>query len=122
MGLVPILAILAVGVVGFCLMLAAFVLVARRGGWQQAMKPDARGHWPAPRHLMFIGALLGVAFSLLLFLPGVVPWWDYSSPSAAWGQGVVFGFVVGLCVGALSWQVLLARREYPPGAHRGPQA
>jgi hypothetical protein len=122
MELVPIIAITAVGAVGFCLMLAAFVMVGRRGGWQQAMKPDARGHWPAPRLLMLVGAALGAAFGLLLFVPGVVPWWDYSSPSAAWGLGVVFGFGLGFGVGILSWRVLLARRGHARGADRGPQA
>jgi multisubunit Na+/H+ antiporter MnhB subunit len=87
MELVPVIAIGAVGAVGFCLMLTAFVMVGRRGGWQQAMKPDARGHWPAPRLLMLIGALLGVVFALLLFIPGVIPWWDYSSPYRTWGDG-----------------------------------
>jgi hypothetical protein len=95
MELVPVIAIAAVGAVGFCLMLTAFVIVGRRGGWQQAMKPDSRGHWPAPRLLMLIGALLGVVFALLLLIPGVIPWWDYSSPSGTWGMGVVFGIAVG---------------------------
>src|SRR5262245_6304853 len=95
MELVPVIAIAAVGAVGFCLMLTAFVLVGRRGGWQLAMKADARGHWSAPRLLMLIGALLGIVFLLLLFVPGVIPWWDYSSPYGTWGMGVVFGIIIG---------------------------
>jgi len=39
---------MAAGAVGRCLMLAAFVMVSRRSGWQQAMTADAAGHWPAP--------------------------------------------------------------------------
>jgi hypothetical protein len=57
-------------------MITAFVLISRRGGWKQAMAPDAQGRWPLPRYLMFIGALLGAIFPLLMFIPGVVPWWD----------------------------------------------
>jgi hypothetical protein len=83
MELVATIALAAVGAVGVGLMLAAFVLIGRRGGWQQALKADARGRWPAPRILLLIGALLGFAFASVLFVPGVVPWWDYSSPSAA---------------------------------------
>jgi hypothetical protein len=120
MELVPPIIMTAVGVIGLCLMLAAFVMVARRGGWQQAMKPDAGGHWPAPRLLMLIGALLGTAFALALFVPGVVPWWDYSSPYAAWGQGVVFGFLIGFGLTNFYWSKRLAKREQPSGADRAP--
>ena len=106
MELLPIIAVLATAGVGFCLMLAAFVLVARRGGWQQAMQPDAPGRWPLPRYLLLIGASLGCLFPLLLSVPGVVPWWDYSQ----WytrlpALGVVLG--VAVVVGTL----LLSRRR-----------
>jgi hypothetical protein len=103
-------------------MLAAFGMVGRRGGWRQAMKPDAHGHWPAPRLLMLLGVLLCAAFGLALFVPGVVPWWDYSAPHAAWGQGVVFGCLVGVGLGAFCLRLLLARRERPSGIDQGPQA
>jgi hypothetical protein len=119
MELVPIIALVVAGTVGCCLMLAAFVMIGRRGGWQQAMKPDARGRWPAPRRLMLIGAVLGAAFSLALFVPGVVPWWDYSGPYAGWGYGVVFGFILGFGSGIFYWRVLLARREHASGVDRG---
>jgi hypothetical protein len=119
MEFVPIIAVTVVGAVGFCLMLAAFVMVGRRGGWQHALTPDARGRWPAPRLLMLVGAVLGAAFGLLLFVPGAVPWWDYSSPSAGWGRGVVFGFGLGFGSGILYGRVLLARREHARGAGRG---
>lgn len=121
MELVPIIALLVLGAVGFCLMLAAFVMVGRRGGWQQALRSDAHGHWPAPRRLMFAGALLCTAFGLGMFVPGVVPWWDYSSPYAGWGLGVTFGFGLGFGAGGLYWRTLLGGREPLRGGDRGPQ-
>lgn len=95
MELLPIFAVLATAGVGLCLMLTAFVIVARRGGWQQAMQPDAQGHWPLPRYLMLVGASLGCLFALLMSVPGVVPWWDYSQ-WYTWlpALGVVFGIAV----------------------------
>jgi hypothetical protein len=87
MELLPIIVILGIAGVGFCLMLAAFIMIARRGGWERAMQPDAEGHWPLPRKLMLAGAALGCLFGLLMLLaplvPGVVPWWDRSSASGA---------------------------------------
>jgi hypothetical protein len=78
MELVPVLVCAAVGLVGFCLMLTAFVLVARQGGWQPAMQGLPGGRWPLPRRLMFTGALLGVLFGLsylvLSLIPGGIPW------------------------------------------------
>ena len=78
MELIPIIGLLAVGLVGFCSMVAAFVLVARGGGWQQAMQPTADGRWPLPRRLMILGATLGCLFGLLFFvlslIPGGIPW------------------------------------------------
>jgi hypothetical protein len=100
MDLLPIIAVLATGGLGFCLMLAAFVIVTRRGGWQQAMQPDAPGRWPLPRYLLLIGASLGCLFPMLMSVPGVVPWWDYSE----WytrlpALGVVLGVaVVGIAL------------------------
>src|SRR5262245_32728930 len=85
---------LALGVVGFLLMLVAFALVAARGGWERAMQPNARGRWPLPRLLMLVGAALGALFGLLLFIPGTVPWWDLSSPGMPWFMGALFGFSV----------------------------
>ena len=76
----PILAAIAVGFVGFCLMVAAFVLVARQGGWKQAMRLEPDGRWSLPRRLMFAGALLGMVFAvavnLLFAIPGGIPWSD----------------------------------------------
>jgi hypothetical protein len=120
MELIPAIVMTVFGVIGFCLMLVAFVLVGRRGGWQQAMKPDAAGHWPAPRLLMLVGALLGFAFALAMFVPGVVPWWDYSPPYAAWGLGVVFGFGLGFGVTNFYWSVRLAKRQQRSDADRTP--
>jgi len=90
MELIPTVVALAIGLVGFGLMIAAFVSVCQRGSWQQAMRPEAGGRWPPPRKLMVAGAALVWLFAALMFIPGVVPWWDYS-----WGHGVGFGFVLG---------------------------
>jgi hypothetical protein len=40
---------------------------------------------------MATGAALGYLFGALMFLPGVIPWWEYS-----WGHGLVFGFFLGV--------------------------
>jgi hypothetical protein len=122
MEFIPVFAIAAVGGVGFCLMLTAFVMVGFRGGWQQAMKPDERGNWPPPRRLMLVGASLAVVFALLMFVPGVIPWWDYSSPYRTWGLGVVFGIVVGCGLTNIFWGVCLARRDRGGEVDRSPQA
>jgi len=78
LSLIPVLIAVAIGVVGLGLMVAAFALVRRRGGWQSAMQPDAGGCWSAPRRLMYAGALLGVLFAILLtvlfIIPGGLPW------------------------------------------------
>jgi hypothetical protein len=78
MELIPVIAVAVVGAVGFCLMLAAFVVVGRRGGWQQAMRPTPEAPWPLPRRLMVIGAALGVLFGVsvvvLSLIPGGIPW------------------------------------------------
>jgi hypothetical protein len=101
---IPIITVIVLAGVGLCLMLAAFVLVARRGSWQQAMQLDALGQWPLPRKLMVAGAGLGCLFSVLMFLPGMVPWWHYS-----WGHGVVFGFFLGIIFSWLIFQITRQR-------------
>ena len=61
----------ATALASFGLMLAAFVGIARAGGWEQAMRPDPQGRWSLSRRLMLTGALLGVIFALecgILFL------------------------------------------------------
>jgi hypothetical protein len=79
---VAILTAIVVGFVGFCLMVAAFLMVAQRGGWRQAMQSAPDGRWSLPRRLMFAAASLGVLFGvgvLLLFaIPGGIPWLDGS--------------------------------------------
>ena len=75
----PIILVAATSFVGLGLMTAAFVMIARRGGWQQAMQADAQGRWPQPRYLMAAGASLCCLFALLASIPGVLPWRD-SSP------------------------------------------
>jgi hypothetical protein len=60
-----------VGGIGVCLMIAALVLVAQRGGWQQAMvQPIAANQWPLQRKLMVTGAsvaLAGLGFAAVLW-------------------------------------------------------
>jgi hypothetical protein len=120
--MVPITIAIAVGAIGFGLMLAAFMLVGRRGGWQQAMAADIRGHWPAPRRLMFTGASLGIVFALFVLVPGVVPWWNYSSGFDVWGLGVVFGVVAGSGLTNGYWSYYVARRDRLGRADRPPAA
>jgi hypothetical protein len=77
---VPILTVGVVGFIGFSLMAAAFLMVARQGGWAQAMKSKPDGRWSLPRRLMFVGALLGAVFGVavpvLFAIPGGIPWSD----------------------------------------------
>ena len=74
----PILAVILVGLVGLCLMAAAFVMVARQGGWRQAMRSAPDGRSSLPRRLMVAGALLGAVFgcavAVLFLIPGGIPW------------------------------------------------
>ena len=68
MELVQLIITLVIGLLGFCAMAAAFVLIARRGGWQRAMQPTAEDRWPLPRRLMLVGAMLGVLFGVLYWV------------------------------------------------------
>jgi len=88
--------VMGIAAVGITLMLGAFALVPARGGWQRAMQADATGRWPLPRLLMAAGAALCTLFGLLLFVPGIVPYWDLSSPGMPWMMGVIFGFSVSM--------------------------
>jgi hypothetical protein len=85
---VPILAVTAVGFAGFCLVVAAFIMVARQGGWRQAMQSGPDGRWSLPSRLMFAGAFLGMFFgvvvNLLFLIPGGIPWSD----GPGWGTVV----------------------------------
>jgi hypothetical protein len=122
MEFIPVIAMVGVGAIGFCLMLVAFVMVGFRGGWQQAMKPDERGPWPPPRRLMLAGASLGFVFSLLLFVPGVIPWWTYSSPFHACGMGVAFGGLLVWIVTRVCWSVGSGSPERAGEVDREPHA
>ena len=54
-------ALAGLGAVGFCLMIAAFVMTAIQGGWNKSIQqPIAEGRWPMPRRLMLVGASLGM--------------------------------------------------------------
>src|SRR5262245_27708037 len=86
--------VMAIAAAGITLMVTAFALVAVYGGWERAMRPAATGRWPLPRRLLLAGAALCWIFALLMFVPGVVPFWDLSSPATPWMMGVFFGFSV----------------------------
>ena len=59
----------AVGAAGVLAMLAAFVLTARRGGWDRAMMgPIREKRWPAQRRLMATGAGLQLVFVAVMGL------------------------------------------------------
>ena len=105
MEIIPVIAILVLAAVGFCLMLSAFVLSAVRHGPQPALPPGAVGPWPLWRRLFFAGAMLVMISSMLLLCPFVVPWWDYSSTTQVWLQGLFVGIGLGILYG--SW---LARK------------
>jgi len=60
--IVPVVAVLVIGAVGFCLMLAAVILWGR-GSQPAAVQPGAVAHWPLAKRLMFIGAMLCMLFS-----------------------------------------------------------
>ena len=74
----PILLVTAIGLVGFCLIMTAFVMIFLQGGWKQAMQLGSKGKWTLPRRLMAVGAglgvLFGVLFVLLYLIPGGIPW------------------------------------------------
>jgi hypothetical protein len=100
---VPILAAIVVGFVGFCLMVAAFVMVAQIGGWRQAMRSEPDGRWSLPRRLMFAGAFSGIVFSLavaiLFLIPGGIPWMNGSDGGTAFvsvltGLAAVWYFII----------------------------
>jgi hypothetical protein len=115
--LVAISAALVVGFVGVCLMVAAFVMVARQGGWREAMKSEPDGRWSLPRRLMFAGALLGIVFgvvvTLLFAIPGGIPWIEGSD----WT-----GLAAMLPAFAALWYFVLrptfaSRRQHTAGHH-----
>ena len=69
----------AIGAVGVCLMVSALVMIARQGGWKQAIQqPIAEGRWPVARRLLLVGAILAATFCLGIFtlglIPGGIPW------------------------------------------------
>ena len=84
----------AIGVVGFLSIVTGIVMWARQGAWQ-------RDRWTGGPYLMLVGASLGVLFGLIMMVPGVVPWWDYSSPWLCWTLGVVFGWTLGWTLGVV---------------------
>ena len=73
------LTLAAIGAIGVCLMVLAFVLIVRQGGWQPAIQQSiAEGRWPLPRRLLLFGASLALLFAagmtILRIIPGGIPW------------------------------------------------
>jgi hypothetical protein len=54
----PVILIGLLAVPGLLLMLAAFLIIAIKGGWNKAMQSDSEGRWPRARKLMLAGASL----------------------------------------------------------------
>jgi hypothetical protein len=63
--------VMALAAAGFCLLLAAFALIVRRGGWRPAPQPGAQGPWPLPRRFLLAGAVLGALSGVLMILLGL---------------------------------------------------
>jgi hypothetical protein len=108
---VPILTVIAVGVVGFCLMVAAFIMAARQDGSKPATQGAPEARWSLPRRLMFAGASLGVIFSLamgiLFLIPGGIPWMEGSD----WGVTLISGLTALVAV----WYFIIKRPQTPGG-------
>ncbi len=76
--LIVTLILAVIGAAGVGLMLVAFVLIVRHGGWQQTIqRPIAEGRWPLSRRLLLAGASLALLFALgmtiLAMIPGGIP-------------------------------------------------
>jgi hypothetical protein len=63
--------VMALAAVGFCLLLAGFAMVVRRGGWRPALPSAAQGQWPLPRRFLLAGAALGALSGLMMILLGL---------------------------------------------------
>jgi len=115
-GVVSILTAIIVGFVGFCLMVAAFVLVARQG-WRQAMRSGPNGRWSLPRRLMWAGAIfgpfIGVAVGFLFLIPDGIAWPD----SAGWSfVGAVLPPIAAVWY-FIIWPAFASRRNGTVGHH-----
>lgn len=118
---VPILAAIVVGFVGFCLMVAAFVLIALQGSWRQAIRPGPDRQWSLPRLLRFAGAFFSIVFSLtvviLFAIPGGIPW----SQGSDWS-----GFAAMLPGLVAVWYFIirpaLASRRHQTAGHQSAQS
>jgi hypothetical protein len=119
--IVAIVAAIGIGCVGLGLMAAAFVLVARQGGWRQAMWPQPDGRRSLPRRLMVAGASLGIVYAaavmLLFVLPGGIPWIE------GWGWAYIAGVLPPLVA---VWYFILrpafALRRHQSAGHHSAQS
>ncbi len=114
---VPILTVIVVGVVGFCLMVAAFIMAARHGGSKPATKGAPEARWSLPRRLMFAGASLGVVFGLamgiLFLIPGGIPWMEGSDGGVA---------LISALTGLVAVWYFIVRRPQTAGGHSEPES
>lgn len=114
---VPILTVTAVGVAGFCLMVAAFLIAARQGGSNPATQIAEEARRSLTRRLMFAGATLGVVFGLameiLFLIPSGIPWME----SSDWGVTLISGLTGLVAV----WHFII-RRPQTVGGHSEPES
>ena len=119
---IPLIVILAILGIGLCLMIAAITLNLLYIGREIGAPSTPQGRWPLPTRLLLVGALLCAASFLLAFVPGVVPWWDYSEPWLVWEQGAVVGFITATLYWRFGAIHALWRNAGSPRSHRGSEA
>lgn len=76
-------------VLGIVVVVLAVAVEANRGAGATPPR-DAQGRLLLTRKLILAGGALVALGSLLTFVPGFIPWWDYG-----WSHGAIFGFLLG---------------------------
>ncbi len=98
------------GLIGFSLLTAAFVMIKRRGGWQQAMRPAPDGQWSSAMRLMTTGvAISGLCLSVM-FISFAVPGASYLG-QVGLACSVSYG-TLGVLLAVFSVWLLLHAREH----------
>ena len=98
------------GLIGYGLMTAAFVMIKRRGGWQQAMQPAPDGQWSSARRLMTTGAAISGLCLSVMFISFAVPGASYLGQLGL-ACSVTYG-TIGVLLAAFSVRLLLHAREH----------
>jgi len=95
-----------IGIIGFGLMTAAFVMIARRGGWQKAMQGEDNRRWTLPRGLMVTGAFLCALFGVIASVANVLPWRESSPRNALFAAlgAVLAAALIGITVLIQRWR------------------